>query len=217
MPRRSNKWIAEILTPTISSSQSQDSTINVHTPSQSSIRNDNIHDIELNRKIAIATEGFTTRKFCELVLKDRSRLSKENALTLCDYVIAMKREINPRLSYKKNTIQVLSDLSRVVGIEKKFIDMTRDDTLSYLDKHRKSENQDPLHKWIGTYNLGVVILCRFFKWLYYPDVSDPKSRSEISALEKKPDCIIGIKQLKRKEVSCYKPSDLWTQEDDLIS
>jgi hypothetical protein len=77
MPRRSNKWIAEILTPTISSSQSQDSTINVHTPSQSSIRNDNIHDIELNRKIAIATEGFTTRKFCELVLKDRSRLSKE--------------------------------------------------------------------------------------------------------------------------------------------
>jgi integrase/recombinase XerD len=33
---------------------------------------------------------------------------------------------------------------------------------------------------------------------------------------KKPDCIIGIKQLKRKEVSCYKPSDLWTQEDDLI-
>jgi hypothetical protein len=41
----------------------------------------------------------------------------------------MKREINPRLSYKKNTIQVLSDLSRTVGIQKKFIDMTRDDIL----------------------------------------------------------------------------------------
>jgi hypothetical protein len=25
----------------------------------------------------------------------------ENALTICDYVIAMKREINLRLSYKK--------------------------------------------------------------------------------------------------------------------
>jgi integrase len=73
-----------------------------------------------------------------------------------------------------------------------------------------------LHKWVGTYNLGVVILYRFFKWLYYPDVSDPKRRNELSALEKKPDCIIGIKQLKRKEVSCYKPTDLWTQEDDLI-
>jgi integrase len=27
---------------------------------------------------------------------------------------------------------------------------------------------------------------------------------------------MGIKQLKRKEISCYKPSDLWTQEDDLV-
>jgi hypothetical protein len=32
-------------------------------------------------KISIATEGFTIYKFCELILKDRSRLSKENALT----------------------------------------------------------------------------------------------------------------------------------------
>jgi hypothetical protein len=34
-------------------------------------------------------------------------------------------------------------LSRAVGIEKKFIDMTRDDVLCYLDKYRKSENEDP--------------------------------------------------------------------------
>ncbi|MFL6317727.1 MAG: hypothetical protein ACJ71K_19465 [Nitrososphaeraceae archaeon] len=34
----------------------------------------------LDRKIAIATEGFTTNKFCELVLKDRNRLSIENTL-----------------------------------------------------------------------------------------------------------------------------------------
>jgi hypothetical protein len=25
---------------------------------------------------------------------------------------------------------------------------------------------------------------------------------------------MGIKQLKRKEISCYKSSDLWTQEDE---
>ena len=65
MPRRSNKWISEILTtPSISSSPSVESTRDVHTSSQSSIRNDNIHDIELDRKIALATEGFTTHKFC---------------------------------------------------------------------------------------------------------------------------------------------------------
>ena len=37
----------------------------------------------------------------------------------------MKREINPRLSYKKNTIHTLSALSRAVDIQKKFIDMPR--------------------------------------------------------------------------------------------
>ncbi|MFL6409508.1 MAG: hypothetical protein ACJ71F_20890 [Nitrososphaeraceae archaeon] len=94
--------------------------------------------------------------------------------------------------------------------------MTRDDVLCYLDKYRKSENEEPLHKWIGTYNIRRVILCRFFKWLHYPEVEDPKRRSELSALEKKPACIMGINQLKRKETSCYKPSDLWSQEDDLV-
>lgn len=60
----------------------------------------------LDRKITLATEGFGNTKFCEIGLRDRNRLSKENALTICEYVIAMKREINPRLSYikKHNTI-----------------------------------------------------------------------------------------------------------------
>jgi hypothetical protein len=85
----------------------------------------------------------------------------------------MKREVNPRLTYKRY-IQILSELSKAVGIEKKFIDMTRDGILYYLDKCRKPENEDPLHKWIGSYNTRLVILSRFFKWLYYPNVEDPK-------------------------------------------
>jgi hypothetical protein len=63
-------------------------------------------------------------------------------------------------------------LSRAVGIEKKFIDMIRDDVLSCLDKHRKSEDEDPLHKWIGSYNLKLIVISRFFKWLFYPYVED---------------------------------------------
>jgi integrase/recombinase XerD len=170
----------------------------------------------LDRKIALAVEGFGNLKFCELVLRDRTKLSNENALTICEYVIAMKREVNPRLSYIKSTIQFLAELSKSVGIEIKFIDMIKDDVLCYLDKYRKSENEDPLHKWIGSYNTKLIILSRFFKWLYYPDIDNPKRRSELSILEKKPDCIMGIRQLKRKEISCYKPSDLWTQQDDLL-
>ncbi len=76
--------------------------------------------------------------------------------------------------------------------------MTRDDILCYLDKCRKTEDEDPLHKWIGSYNTKLVILSRFFKWLYYPNVEDQKRRNELSADERKPDCIMGIKRLKRK-------------------
>jgi integrase len=201
MARLSNKSIAEILTPAA-------------TQLSAPTNNDSDDLSLLERKINIATEGFTTHKFCELALRDRSRLSKENALTICEYVIAMKREVNPRLSYKRYTIQFLAELSKVVGVATNFIDMTRDDVLCYLDKCRKPENEDPLHKWIGS--IKLVIISRFFKWLYYPNIDNPKRRSELSALERKPDCIMGISQLKRKEVSCYKPSDLWSQEDDLL-
>jgi hypothetical protein len=48
---------------------------------------------------------------------------------------------------------------------------------------------------------------RFFKWLYYPDI-EPGKRS-------KPAVIENIPQLKRKEKSIYKPSDLWTSQDDI--
>jgi hypothetical protein len=68
-------------------------------------------------------------------------LSKENALTICDYIIAVKREINPRIIYKEYTIQFIAELSKAVGIEKKFIDMVGDDILYYLDKCRKAENE----------------------------------------------------------------------------
>jgi len=119
--------------------------------------------LEIQKKITLATEGFTTSKFCELVLRDRSRLSGENALTISEYIMALKREINPRLSTIKNTIQFLSELSKSVGIEKRFEDMTSNDVLLFLDRNRKSENDDPLHKWIGSYNAKPSVLFRFFQ------------------------------------------------------
>jgi hypothetical protein len=175
--------------------------------------------LELDRKITLTTEGFTVNRFCELVLRDRNRLSSENALAICNYIMAMKREVNPRLNTIRTVIQFLSELSKTVGIEKRFFEdmaTTRDYVLLYLDKCRKPENDDPLHKWIGSYNLKRIALIRFFKWLQYPDVANPDKRNELSAQERKPECIMDIPQLKRKEVSCYKPSDLWTQEDDLL-
>src|SRR4051794_33634472 len=104
----------------------------------------NPKESELDRKITLATEGFTTKKYCELVLRDRARLSEENALTVANYIIDYKREINASQSTIKTAVQFLSELSKVVGLEKKFADMTRDDILGhYLDSCRKSENEDP--------------------------------------------------------------------------
>src|SRR5919197_1348947 len=147
------------LSPSSPPSSSNDNNNNNNNDSNNS-NNDNHNNntdlssltIVLEKKINLALEDFNTDKFYELILRDRNRLSNENALTICDYVITMKREINPRLNSKKYTIQFLAELSKTVGIEKKFIDMTREDVLLYLDKCRKSENEDPLHKWIGSYN-----------------------------------------------------------------
>ena len=87
--------------------------------------------------------------------------------------------------------------------------MTRQDIIDYLDSLRKPEQVDPLHKWIGTYELTRMVLLRFFKWLYHPDIAPSHKRQ-------KPDVIANIPKIKRRETSIYKPTDLWTEEDDML-
>jgi integrase len=86
--------------------------------------------------------------------------------------------------------------------------MTRNDVMQYLDGHRRPEESDPLHKWIGTYNLRRAYLLRFFKWLYHPKM-EPSKRPI-------PDVVKNIRSFKRKEQSIYKPTDLWTEQDDAL-
>jgi integrase/recombinase XerD len=84
-----------------------------------------------------------------------------------EYFIAMQTEINSSPNYKKINLNTLTKLSRFHK-NKLFRDMTREDIVSYLNSLRKSNEIDPLHRWIGTYNLYVTNLVRFFKWLYNP-------------------------------------------------
>ena len=134
-------------------------------------------------------------------------ISEANAVTIINYIITMKTEINLSDSYRKDLIQLLSKFS-LYRDNKPFKEFTRADTIDFLETCRKTETQDPMHKWIGTYNLFRIHITRFFKWLYSPDV-EPDKRP-------KPSVIENIAQLKRKEKSIYKPSDLWTQHDDLL-
>jgi integrase len=159
----------------------------------------------LDRKIEDVTAGL--RPESSKILYKISYSSEENALTIVNYILAMKTEINPSDNYRKDNIKLLYTFSKYSG-NKSFKAITREDIISFLESFRRPEASDPLHKWIGTYNLSRIHLLRFFKWLYYPDI-EPAKRP-------KPDIIENIPQLKRKEKSIYKPTDLWTAEDDLL-
>jgi integrase len=161
------------------------------------------HEIITNRKIDFATAGLHP-----FIYKDLTQsVSPENALNIAEYVLAMKTETNLSDAYRSIIIRTFSLLSRF-SRNKSFESMTREDVLFYLDSSRKSDPIDPLHKWIGTYNLRKIVLQRFLKWLYHPN--------EESKERKIPPVMENIPMLKRREQSIYKPTDLWTVEDDIL-
>ena len=86
--------------------------------------------------------------------------------------------------------------------------ISKDDILNFLNSLRKSTVEDPTNKSIGNRNNKQRVLLKLFKWLYNPDV-DCKSRST-------PACMNGIKVLPGKELSPYKPSDLWALRENEI-
>jgi integrase len=157
----------------------------------------------LDRKIEECAAGLAPS-----VTKQLFSINKDNAATIVKYIEVVKTEANPSNAYRRNLILLLCRFSNYYKNSKLFKEISRDDIVDFLDSLRKTETIDPMHQWIGTYNLFRVDLMRFFKWLYSPDV-EPDKRP-------KPSIIENIPKLKRKETSIYKPSDLWTQQDDLL-
>ena len=160
-------------------------------------------DALFDRKIDLATEGL--QPFLVSRLK---KLPQENALTIVEYIISMKNEFNLSDNYRKLNIYTLYRMSKSLNNKKTFKEFTREDLLQYLDSFRRPEASDPLHQWIGSYNVARILIMRFFKWLYYPHLEQKK--------RPKPNVIENIPMLRRNEQSIYKPSDLWTLEDDLL-
>lgn len=170
-----------------------------------------ITTLELNyeRKLEIVTAGLT-KEHSNLLEK----IPREDALTIMDYMISLNTEVNPSVNYRKDIIKCSTKFvtfccNSFHSKERTNLkQLDRKDVLAFLDSLRKSEIIDPLHRWIGTYNLYRVHLIRFFKWLYSPDI-EPDKRP-------KPSVVENIQQLKRKEKSVYKPTDMWTSEDDSL-
>ena len=157
---------------------------------------------EIDSGLSAITKGLNNE-----ILNSLRSISNENASIIIDYISAMITETNPADSYRKDNIRLLYSFSKY-NKNKSFRSITRDEVILFLNARRKPESSDPLHKWIGTYNLYRVCLIRFFRWLYFPNREQNK--------RPKPKVVSNIPALRRKEKSIYKPSDLWTEEDDLI-
>lgn len=134
-----------------------------------------------------------------------TRITRKNCETIVTYILAMQTEVSPSQTYRIDTINKLTHFAKFHHT-KAFKAISRQDIIDFLDSFRKPESVDHLHKWVGTYENNRVVLLRFFRWLYYMDI-EPKKRP-------KPDVMQNIPPIKRKETSIYKPTDLWTEEDD---
>jgi integrase/recombinase XerD len=179
------------------------------------IKDDNNNITSVKSEVTSDFERETFDRKLELVTadlqshysKDLRGFSPQISVIIVDYLLAMKSEKNLSAHSREGVIKTLTKLSRFVDF-KNWKAITRQDILAFLDSYRKTDASDPLHKWIGTYNLYIMIITPFFKWLYYPEL-ERKARP-------KPACVANIPTLRRKEKSIYKPADLWTQADDLL-
>jgi hypothetical protein len=127
------------------------------------------NDALFDRKIDPITEGIDS--FYVSMLKE---LSQDNALTIVNYILSMKNEINISDNCRRSNIYTLYRISKFFNNRKSYKDLVRDDILQFPDGFRKPEALDPLHKWIGTYNIYRTLFIRFFKWLYYSNIEQKK-------------------------------------------
>jgi integrase len=133
----------------------------------------------------------------------------QNAKILYQFLITEYENENVELNTTLSHIKIISQFSKFnnyIDFEK----ITKNDISDFLNSARKNEIDDPTHKWIGTYNTRHMVLSKFFRWLYNFD-KDIDQKQWIT-----PMCMQGIKQLPRKEISSYKPSDMWSDEDHVL-
>lgn len=133
----------------------------------------------------------------------------ENALAIANYLLVYDNERGLSHHHRTNITLLLKSLSQFnEGIP--FNQMKSEHISAFLNSYKKTDEDDPLHAWIGTYNIYLTMLKRFFRWLYYPDIESLHRR------KKTPPPVENIGYRQRKEKSIYTASDLWTEEDDKI-
>ena len=131
----------------------------------------------------------------------------KNSFPVVEFLYAKMREGNLKPASRASTIDRLCQIS-LFHNNKPFNEITQEDIFSYLDTIRKTENEDPLHKWVGTYNISIIKIISFFRWLYQPSLHS-NDRST-------PEFLNNLRCIKRKEKTTVSGKDLWTTEEDAL-
>ena len=155
--------------------------------------------LEAPSKVGQITQGLEP-SFKQLLLKTPD----PNQDIICNFLLEEILQLNIMPQTLMWKLKVLCYVSRFLN-HKSFKDMTKQDVVLYLNSLRKADST----KWVGTYNNRVLVFRKFFNWLH--NQNEPDKEKWIT-----PACMQGIKQLKRKEKSTYKPHDMRTTEENAI-
>jgi integrase len=149
-----------------------------------------------------------TLPYYKSILKELHSFNQQNANLLYSFLLREHTERNVKVGTKITYIKIIFHFIKFCGF-KDFDRITNEDITNYLNSLRRPEVEDPTHKWIGTHNTRQMILNKFFRWLY--NKHEHNKEKWIN-----PECLLGIKSLRRKEKSAYKPSDIWTYEEHSV-
>lgn len=158
----------------------------------------------VDRKLELALEGMPNHTKYQFL----TEFPDDNRLIVADFLNDFVTRENITSGTKRVYIHNLLYLSRYLDHKKAFKEVTRDDILAYLQTLRRPLSSDVKQKWINTHNNRLVIYLKFFKWLYYPDLS-AKERPT-------PDVVRDLPILKKKEKTHVQAKDLWTSQDDEV-
>jgi hypothetical protein len=97
---------------------------------QGQINNQNELEVNSKNKLHIVTAGLQNYIYKQLV----EQISKENCITIADYILMQKTEVNLANTYRANILTTLISLSKFLD-NKPFKTVTRYDILYYLDTY----------------------------------------------------------------------------------
>jgi len=150
------------------------------------------------------------------IFNNMVKTNLSNADILSEFISFEYNTQNVKLNTRLTHLKIICSFNKHLDY-KDFEKISKDDIVEYLNSLRKSESVDPTHKSIGTYNMRQMILSKFFRWFYNVYVN---KNTNVGYIDHKnwvtPSCMLGIKQLPRKEKSAFKPSDIWTEEDNTL-